>query len=132
MLKYDIVVVGGGFAGSAAAITAGRNGCSVLLVERGNCLGGAASNGLVNPFMPNRTVLGDDTEATELSRGLFAEIVEKMKEMNAIRKSGVFHEEYLKLILNRMACEANVNLLYHSQCYGILNRCYFSKEIMII
>lgn len=113
MLKYDIVVVGGGFAGSAAAITAGREGRSVLLVEKGNCLGGSASNCLVNPFMPNRTVLGGDTEATELSGGLFAEIKEKLHEMNAIRYS-VFHEEYLKLLLNRMAAEANVGLLYHS------------------
>ena len=119
MLKYDIVVVGGGFAGSAAAIAAGRNGCSVLLVERGNSLGGAASNGLVNPFMPNRTRLGDDTEATELSQGLFVEIVERLKEMDAIRKSRIFHEEYLKLILNRMALEANVNLLYHSHLIDV-------------
>ena len=119
MLKYDIVVVGGGFAGSAAVIAAGRNGCSVLLVERGNSLGGAASNGLVNPFMPNRTRLGDDTEATELSQGLFVEIVERLKEMDAIRKSRIFHEEYLKLILNRMALEANVNLLYHSHLIDV-------------
>ena len=119
MLKYDIVVVGGGFAGSAAAIAAARNGCSVLLVERGNSLGGAASNGLVNPFMPNHTKLGEDTEATELSQGLFAEIVERLKEMDAIRKSRIFHEEYLKLILNRMALEANVNLLYHSHLIDV-------------
>lgn len=114
MLKFDIVVVGGGFAGTAAAIAAGRSGCSVLVVERGNSLGGAASNGLVNPFMPNRTVLGDAPEETELSQGIFAEIVKKLKEMDAMKESGVFHEEYLKLLLNRMALEANANLLYHS------------------
>ena len=34
MLKYDIVVVGGGFAGSAAAIAAGRNGAPFFGGER--------------------------------------------------------------------------------------------------
>ena len=51
MKKYDVVVIGGGFAGSAAALAAARGGAEVLLVERLNCLGGAPSAMLVNPFM---------------------------------------------------------------------------------
>ena len=34
-MKYDLVIAGGGPAGSAAAITAARRGASVLLLERG-------------------------------------------------------------------------------------------------
>ena len=48
---YDLVVVGGGFAGVAAAMEAARHGKQVLLVEKYNCLGGAAMNCLVMPFM---------------------------------------------------------------------------------
>ena len=49
--KYDLIVVGGGFAGVTAALEAARHGVKVLLVEKYNCLGGAAVNCLVMPFM---------------------------------------------------------------------------------
>ena len=44
MKNYDVITVGGGFAGVAAAIEAAREGENVLLVERNCMLGGAASN----------------------------------------------------------------------------------------
>ena len=47
----DIAVAGGGFAGVAAALAAARQGARVILMEQSGCLGGAASNNLVNPFM---------------------------------------------------------------------------------
>ena len=50
-LGTDVLVCGGGPAGACAAIAAARNGASVLLVERGNCLGGMATQALVGPFM---------------------------------------------------------------------------------
>jgi len=43
----DVVVVGGGPAGTAAAVSAARNGASVILVERYGVLGGMASGGMV-------------------------------------------------------------------------------------
>ena len=49
--KYDLIVVGGGFAGVASAIQAAKSNLNVLLIEKYNCLGGAASNALVMPFM---------------------------------------------------------------------------------
>ena len=47
----DLCVVGGGLAGLCAAIAAARRGADVLLIEKYNCLGGAAVYDLVNPFM---------------------------------------------------------------------------------
>lgn len=41
----DVLVIGGGPAGTAAAIAAAREGCSVLLAEQTNCLGGMATAG---------------------------------------------------------------------------------------
>ena len=52
---YDVVVCGGGFAGVSAAIAASRKGAKVLLIDANNCLGGAAGECLVNPFMPYYT-----------------------------------------------------------------------------
>lgn len=51
--KYDVIIVGGGTAGSAAAITAARLGLRTLVVERSSRLGGTAVNALVCPMMPS-------------------------------------------------------------------------------
>ncbi len=49
---HDVIVVGGGVAGCSAALAAKRNGCSVLLLERNYMLGGLATCGLVNLYVP--------------------------------------------------------------------------------
>lgn len=122
MKEYDLAVIGGGFAGVAAAISAARAGISVLLVEKSNSLGGAASVNLVNPFMPNRTKLTEDGEKKDfdLSQGLFAEIVDQLLSKAVFEKTPAcaFSEEYLKLILSRMAIDAGVDLLFHSYLIG--------------
>lgn len=38
MESYDLIVVGGGFAGTAAAIAAARKGLRVLLIEKATAL----------------------------------------------------------------------------------------------
>src|SRR5215469_2479354 len=45
--ETDVLVVGGGPAGTAAAVAAARVGAEVLLAERYNHLGGLATGGLV-------------------------------------------------------------------------------------
>lgn len=49
---YDTVVVGGGFAGIAAALAATRGGNKVLLLERMFMLGGLGTAGLVTIYLP--------------------------------------------------------------------------------
>ncbi len=50
--EYDIIVAGGGVAGCAAALEAARMGKRVLLMEKGVALGGLATIGLINFFVP--------------------------------------------------------------------------------
>ncbi len=49
--EVDVLVVGGGPAGVAAAVAAARQGCSVYLAEAQNCFGGMGTAGLVPAFM---------------------------------------------------------------------------------
>ncbi|MFP4057005.1 MAG: FAD-dependent oxidoreductase [Candidatus Brocadiia bacterium] len=49
---YDVVVAGAGVAGAAAALEAARAGRATALVEKTVLLGGLATSGLVNIFLP--------------------------------------------------------------------------------
>jgi len=49
---YDIIVAGGGVAGVAAALSAARAGKQVLLLEKSTMLGGLATLGRINLFVP--------------------------------------------------------------------------------
>ena len=116
MKKYDLAVIGGGFAGVAAALAAARGGAEVLIVEKSNCLGGAAVNCLVNPFMPYWTEM--DGKRVDLSTGIFKEICDQLKARNAMSGKS-FLEEELKYILNEMVARANIDLLFHSYIFKV-------------
>ena len=49
---YDVIVCGGGMAGVAAAVSAAREGSSVLLIEKSIQLGGLAAIGLISWYEP--------------------------------------------------------------------------------
>lgn len=71
--RSDVVVVGGGPAGFAAAIAARRMGASVTLLERYPYLGGLASGGMV-------LVLDDMNNGPEITvTGLCMEMIERME-----------------------------------------------------
>lgn len=110
--KYDLIVVGGGFAGSMAAMEAARHGQKVLLVEKFNCLGGAAMSCLVMPFMNFWTHDPQTEEKQYLAGDLFLEVVEELRKLGAMDDIRTFNEEPLKLVLNRMALKYGVELLF--------------------
>lgn len=68
--KYDTVVVGGGFAGIAAALAAARGGNKVLLCEKMFMLGGLGTAGLVTIYLPLCDGLGN-----QLSFGIAEELL---------------------------------------------------------
>ena len=121
-MRYDIVVLGGGFTGCAAAIAAARQGKRVLLLEASGFLGGAASNCLIFPFMCYSTQVTDasgETRRHYLSRGILGEIVREMQATGDIRGDSQFNDEALKLLLDRMTVEAGVEVLFHATLCGV-------------
>ena len=84
---FDVIVCGGGPAGSAAAICAARAGASVLLLEQQNCLGGMWTAGFVDPLFDAAN-----------KGGLLAELIRDLDARGAwgglIGSS--FHDEYMK------------------------------------
>jgi 2-polyprenyl-6-methoxyphenol hydroxylase-like FAD-dependent oxidoreductase len=140
--EAEVVVVGGGAAGIAAAVAAGRNGAKTILLERYGHLGGLASGGLVTLIMP----MSDGTARPQIA-GICQEVVDRLDAAGAalhprmadlgsdkpelitfwkdysfcviegrLRLSVFMDPEMLKCVLNDMAEEAGVKLLLHSFC----------------
>lgn len=71
--KYDVIVVGGGIAGVAAAVSAARENQKVLLLEKQVNLGGLATSGLISWYEPlcdgrgNQVIFGICEELIKLS-----------------------------------------------------------------
>lgn len=68
----DVLVIGGGPAGTAAAVAAGRLGADTVLVERYNHLGGLSTGGLVS-WIDRMT----DWDGNLLVAGVGAELIER-------------------------------------------------------
>jgi len=116
-MKYNLVVVGGGLTGVAAAVSAAREGLTVLLVEKSGCLGGAISNCLVYPFMPywTKPYWGEAAKNKKyLSQGIFKEMKERHDKYVTDCKDHEFNSEYFKIVLDDMTVESGVTVLFHS------------------
>ncbi|MEM7403746.1 MAG: FAD-dependent oxidoreductase [Pseudomonadota bacterium] len=112
--SYDVVVAGGGTAGTAAAVASARCGARTLLVERNDCLGGAGTMRNVATFCGIYT-LGDPPR--QVVAGFAEEVLSGLRAMQAVsppqRHRGVFlpfEPEALKRVLDDLALTAGVEL----------------------
>jgi hypothetical protein len=98
---YDLIVAGAGPAGVSAAITAGRLGVRVLLVEQSNAVGGIATIGLMSHWT-------GDTEGP-----LYEEILKRSTKPETeedFPDPKTINPDKLKLVLLEMLDEAKVSL----------------------
>ncbi|HYA34264.1 MAG TPA: FAD-dependent oxidoreductase [Candidatus Binataceae bacterium] len=140
--ETEVLVVGGGTAGVAAAVAAARNGADVVLVERLGYLGGLATGGLIALLLTL-----DDGRGRQVIGGLCQEIVDRLNKRGAafhprkeewgsaddaavsrdrgwglvwgsgphrVRYSVAYDAEEFKFALNSTVEESKVNLLMHS------------------
>jgi hypothetical protein len=109
-LKHEsqVIVIGGGPGGIGAAVAAARGGADVLLIEHYGFLGGMATAGEVNPFMPNHL------DNQSLDTGIFEEWLDRMKPYGGVRgNTRIFDPCAARLAAEDLCLEAGVNLLYH-------------------
>jgi len=128
--KTEVLVVGGGPSGIAAAIASARTGAKTILVERYGFLGGTSTAGLVGPFMTCYSVDGKE----QVVKGIFQELIDRMKCVDgAVDPKDVpagsayasfishgyyqvtpFDPEALKFCALEMLIEAGVRLIFHT------------------
>lgn len=111
VVDVDVVVVGGGPSGSAAAIAAAREGARTLLVEQHGFLGGMGTAALVPAWCPF-----SDREKC-IVRGIGYEILQEMKSHMPHIAAGALDwvpidPERLKSIYERRVSEAGAKILY--------------------
>src|SRR3954462_5346548 len=82
--EYEVVVLGGGPAGIAAAVAAGRAGRSTALIERYGFLGGAGTAAGLSTFCGlHANVHG---EHKQVIHGVCDDILDRLKSMNGLSK----------------------------------------------
>ncbi|MCC6201668.1 MAG: FAD-dependent oxidoreductase [Gammaproteobacteria bacterium] len=115
----DVLVVGGGPAGTAAALAARRQGVEVTLVERYGHLGGLATGGLVLAIFPlygsdrRQVILGIGEEMMRRLDTLKFGIIER----NKAPEYPIVDAEAFKYVLASMVIEAGLKVFLN--CWGV-------------
>ncbi len=122
---YDLVVVGGGPAGTVAAIAASRQGAKVLLVEATGNLGGMGTSALVSAW----SNLNNGIHS--LIGGLFLEVVETLYEQGglppdvkperwtSLRRGTGFNAEHYKRLLDQLCVDSGVELRFFTKAIDV-------------
>lgn len=123
-MAYDVIVVGGGISGTMAAISAGRGGAKVLLIDSNGYLGGTLTACGVGPMMTFHA--GEK----QVVKGITDEVIQRLAKKglspgHIFDTTGYtytvtpFDAEGLKFELEEMARECGVHILYHTMLAGV-------------
>lgn len=120
--KTDVVVVGGGPAGFAAAIAAARTGAKVALVERYGSLGGLFTNGMVLVMLCTSYLV--DGKYRLVTKGIVEEFARRARALGPHVCTGpvppnrhwqpVVDPEGAKYLMDRMVEEEKIDMFFHS------------------
>lgn len=117
LVQAGCCVIGGGTAGTAAAVCAARHGERVVLVERGISLGGMQTLGLVQPFMPTFAPHSDTPYVRDVKDRLRSEGIEWS---DGVTDFAWTNPETLAYIYDTMAAEAGVTVLYQASLVDVV------------
>ena len=124
LLDVDVCVVGGGSAGTAAAVVAGRRGAKTVLVERNIALGGLSTQGCVYPCMPTFAYGSDTPYITDLNKRMEGQGIAPLLGVETPTfyggGAGQYSPDYLSYTYDEMCAEAEVEILYNASLVGAI------------
>lgn len=128
----DVLVIGGGPSGVAAAIAASRTGARTILAERYNHLGGLWTGGLVLPLLSTHAI-NKQNSMTRTLHGIGGEILKKLEEIGmAIHEiNPVVDPEATKYVLEVMLKESGVMPLYHCWASNVIVESNTIKAVLL-
>lgn len=114
--KYDVVIVGGGTSGCAAAYIASNLGLKTLLVEKNNFLGGLMTAGLVVPIMKS--------SIDDLNCEYYKKLIERAKQFGAQitykdGNDGWLNPELIKIVLEDLLSFDNLDILFETDILSV-------------
>lgn len=121
--EVDVLVIGGGASGIAAAIAAAKGGAQTMLVEQRGFLGGMGTVALVPAFCPFTD------KRKPIIRGLGLQLMERMKQACDPQYREEYQEmldwvpidpEVLKRVYDDAILESGVTPLYHTFVYDVV------------
>ncbi|MFC4302512.1 FAD-dependent oxidoreductase [Cohnella boryungensis] len=121
--EVDVLVIGGGASGIAAAIAAAKGGAQTMLVEQRGFLGGMGTVALVPAFCPFTD------KRKPIIRGLGLQLMERMKQACEPEYREEYQEtldwvpidpEVLKRVYDDAILESGVMPLYHTFVYDVV------------
>lgn len=112
---YDVIVIGGGTAGCAAAYMSGKLGLKTLLIERGIHLGGTITSGLVVPVMMS----GNHQINTAFYHILIEELKKVGGQVTYQGNSGWFNPELMKIVLDKMMRDVGVEVRFNAEAKDV-------------
>ncbi|MGZ5848130.1 MAG: FAD-dependent oxidoreductase [Ramlibacter sp.] len=125
--EYDVVVLGGGPAGMAAAVAAAKAGRSTLLVERYGFLGGmGTAAGVTNFCGLHANVHG---EIRRVVHGVATELLERIDRLGGLNAphalfgktvAQAYDTAAYKIAADEMMAAAGVQLLFHALAAGVV------------
>jgi hypothetical protein len=106
--EVDVFVAGGGPAGVAASVSAARQGASVFLAERNNCLGGMGTAGMLPVFM----MFSDGVNM--LAAGVGEQILTRLRQAGGTGPDSdlTIRGEVLKRVYDNLLLEAGVKFTF--------------------
>lgn len=130
--ETDVLVIGGGPAGVAAAISASRAGAKTILVERYNHLGGLWTGGLVLPLLSTHA-MDKRKHFRKVIFGIGDEIAQRLRNMGMaiFEENPVIDPEAGKYVMEVMIKESGVRMLYHCWASNVVVENNMIKAVIL-
>ena len=138
--EYDVVILGGGPAGIAAATSAAKEGMKTLLVEHYGFLGGMGTAAGVTNFCGLHAKVKGSIEV--VVKGFATELLDLMRSLGGLNEphmlfgdkiaAQAYDNAIFKVAADRLAQNAGVELLFHTRAVGVVKESSTTIKALLV